>query len=444
MKLLNQIIYGIVFSGSLLALTACNDGLINNDPEKHSLVAETATATPTHTTQAATATPTHTTQAATATPTHTTQAATATPTHTTQATTATPTHTTQAATATPTHTTQAATATPTHIDQTATATPTHITQAENTSMDKSTLFLEGSEDRIAGETLAVLPNIWLCEKEVYVSDLTPTGSKNLRCSVTVEISKNTVTIKATGIPNHDFESTYGCCATEQKEIWYLPRFPKDTNETEYEDAPIRGAIAFTVSGVAIYGPEDGPGGDAVAHELGLYEEDRQPIDLGICGGHAGPGGQYHYHYDANCLHWHAKTSSTNYMFSEIDLSSHSPVLGFAFDGYAIYGSYGWDNDFHIKEMKSSYKLREGENGYGGISDYIYVPGFGDLDICNGHISPTPHSIAPIYHYHSTMHNAEDKNGFPYFPLCYHAVPDSRNIGNAGGNPPGGGPPNRRP
>ena len=40
-------------------------------------------------------------------------------------------------------------------------------------------------------------------------------------------------------------------------------------------APERGAIAFAVNGVGIYGTEDGPGGDAVAGQAGAYEEDRQ-------------------------------------------------------------------------------------------------------------------------------------------------------------------------
>ncbi len=50
--------------------------------------------------------------------------------------------------------------------------------------------------------------------------------------------------------------------------------------------------------------EEGPGGDAVALEHGYFVEDRQAVDLGVCGGHSGPGGEYHYHYDSNCMHWH--------------------------------------------------------------------------------------------------------------------------------------------
>jgi hypothetical protein len=343
------------------------------------------------------------------------------------------------ATSTATATSTAMTTSTATVTSTATATPvttsTPVTTASGIPQE-SGLFLAGAKGRTSEETLAVRLDIWLCQEDLYVSDLTPRGSTNLRCTVSVNILEDTIIISATGIPNHDFESTNGCCATEQQELWYLPRFPSDAINQDYEYAPVRGATAFTVTGVAIYGPEDGPGGDAVAHELGLYEEDRQPIDLGVCGGHSGPGGQYHYHYDANCMHWHADTSSTNYIFEDVDSSVHSPILGFAFDGYAIYGSYGWEKNFEVKEMKSSYQLIDGATGYGGISDYVYVAELGDLDQCNGHITSTPHSVEPVYHYHSTMHNGANSHGFPYFPLCYHAIPDSRNIVHMGGT--GGG------
>jgi len=70
-------------------------------------------------------------------------------------------------------------------------------------------------------------------------------------------------------------------------------------------------------------------------------------------------------------------------------------------------------------MKSSYKLKEGETGYNGIDDYVYVEGLGHLDVCNGHFGPTPEFPDGIYHYHSTMMNGEGDMGFPYFLLCYH-------------------------
>ena len=89
------------------------------------------------------------------------------------------------------------------------------------------------------------------------------------------------------------------------------------------------------------------------------------------------------------------------------------------DGYPIYGLWGYDDQMNIVEMKSSYKLKEGETGYNGIDDYVYVQALGHLDVCNGHFGPTPEFPDGIYHYHSTMMNGEGEMGFPYFLLCYH-------------------------
>ena len=99
--------------------------------------------------------------------------------------------------------------------------------------------------------------------------------------------------------------------------------------------------------------------------------------------------------------------------------SHSAVIGVSMDGYPIYGLWGYDDEMNVVEMKSSYKLKEGETGYNGIDDYVYEPGLGHLDVCNGHFGPTPEFPDGIYHYHSTMMNGEGDMGFPYFLLCYH-------------------------
>ena len=75
----------------------------------------------------------------------------------------------------------------------------------------------------------------------------------------------------------------------------------------------------------------------------------------------------------------------------------------------------------VAEMKSSYRLKEGQTGYNGIDDYEYVEGLGDLDVCNGHFGPTPDFPEGIYHYHSTMKNGDGEMGFPYFLICYHGL-----------------------
>ncbi|MEL0336710.1 MAG: YHYH protein, partial [Euryarchaeota archaeon] len=278
-----------------------------------------------------------------------------------------------------------------------------------------------------------------------VDDLTTTATEALECSVRITMNETHITITSNGLPDHDFESTLACseandCTRGQNYQWNIPRSP--TNDTsgghdatncpeangDYECAPALGDVAIAINGVPFYGPEDGPGGDAVASQHDIYEEDRQNIELGVCHGHSGREGTFHYHADANCLHWHPEDGKT---ILDYDIStpaavaqntangSHSPVIGVAMDGYPIYGLLGYDDQMNVVEMKSSYKLKEGETGYNGIDDYVYDQGLGHLDVCNGHFGPTPDFPDGIYHYHSTMMNGVGEMGFPYFLLCYH-------------------------
>ena len=82
------------------------------------------------------------------------------------------------------------------------------------------------------------------------------------------------------------------------------------------------------------------------------------------------------------------------------------------DGHRIYGLWGYDDQMNVVEMKSSYKLKEGETGYNGIDDYVYVQGRPPRRATV--IGPTPEFPDGTYHYHSTMMNGEG-DGLPVLP-----------------------------
>ena len=165
--------------------------------------------------------------------------------------------------------------------------------------------------------------------------------------------------------------------------------------------------------------------------------------MGLCGGHSA-GAYFHYHFDANCLHWHPDGTGLDWedwdYRTNLDPNEHSPVIGFAFDGFPIYGPYGWDTYKNVIEITSSYRLKKDANGYNGIDDWEYIEGLGDTDECNGLSSSTPEVPDGIYHYVSTIRNGEGQIGFPYFLLCYHGVPNESNydVGGQGQGPPGVG------
>ena len=58
---------------------------------------------------------------------------------------------------------------------------------------------------------------------------------------------------------------------------------------------------------------------------------------------------------------------TDYDFSKVDSTVASLIIGFAFDGYPIYGAYG-TIDGEVTLMRSNYVLKDGETGYNGIDD----------------------------------------------------------------------------
>ena len=296
-----------------------------------------------------------------------------------------------------------------------------------------------------------------------------------QCEVSVTIQNDEMIVVSNGIPNHDFLSTMGCCAPEKDYTTTYPLNPvndttggHDTTNCpasagRWECVPDRGTVAMSVNGAPIFGPEEGPGGDAVALHFDYFNEDRQPIVLGWCTGHSAGQGGYHYHYDANCVYWEPEPGETmeDYDSSKIKSDEHSPIIGWAFDGYPIYGMYGYNDDqTSLKAITSSYGIERtqegGDQGYNGIDDWNYIDGSGDLDECNGRFGPTPEYPEGIYHYVSTPLSGSptmvtDTNGqtvgmigFPYFLLCYHGVADvaAQNAGGGqgGGGGGGGGPP----
>ena len=314
-------------------------------------------------------------------------------------------------------------------------------------------IIDGCDNEIrrhydASDLAAFWQDVFLCQhgSGTGIDDLNTTENDAHVCEVTVTVDGDNVSLSMNGLPNHDLESGPGCCAAAQDYTILVPRSPVNdttgghdaTNCPEangaFTCAPDRGEVAFALNGVPIYGPEDGPGGDAVASHHGVYDEDRQEIWLGLCHAHSGPGGAYHYHADGNCMHWHPEEGKTwlDYEWPGNDTSNtSSDVIGIAFDGYPIYGAFGDVGNGTVAEMTSSYRLKAGETGYNGIDDYEYVEGLGHLDVCNGHFGPTPDFPNGIYHYHSTMVNGEGEMGFPYFLICYRGVVDEALLGGEG-------------
>ena len=101
---------------------------------------------------------------------------------------------------------------------------------------------------------------------------------------------------------------------------------------------------------------------------------------------------------------------------ESNSTAHSPIIGWSYDGYPIYGPYGYGsiNGGTIRSMVSGYSLVSKPNrpSYPSgffVEDYEYT-GNGDLDEFNGRFCITPEYPNGIYAYFCTINDSVDTNG----------------------------------
>jgi len=242
------------------------------------------------------------------------------------------------------------------------------------------------------------------------------------------------------IPNHDFNNGTASFVTnvsEQSGSYELPRAP--VNESSVTELSLNTTNALLLNGVAIdllaaacydvgnepIGQEKIGCGDNEINNPWRYDPMSPLNSFGTDkhNAHAQPDGTYHYH------------GSPVALFNvDCDITAEtSPVIGFAADGYPVYGSCFSDNG-NVRKAQSSYALkanggtRQGVSGYttpsastGNIAsnnydgqfrgDYEYVENSGDLDECNGM------TINGQYGYYII-------DAYPWVLNCYKGTPDS--------------------
>lgn len=187
------------------------------------------------------------------------------------------------------------------------------------------------------------------------------------------------------LPNHPHapfpNSRNPNTVTAQKMTLRIPIVPKPG--TTVTRVPM-GPIAVAVNGVVFFNPFEAGGMNAV--------EGYRSEWLDSCCGHPQQHGVYHYHKYPSCL----KSPFPD------DGQQHSPPIGFAWDGYPIYGPYE-EKETEAKDLTDDRKL----------------------DICNGHFDPERG-----YHYHVSP------GKFPYVLGGYAGVPDKSNGRGIGRDPVG--------
>lgn len=273
----------------------------------------------------------------------------------------------------------------------------------------------------------------------------------------VEYSASNVYISTKGIPSYPtgpFMDGNINQAGSQNAIFKFPLTPLKNTGTP--TATPMGNIAVFINGVAGFDPKDGvswksstnswaggPGGgmgdgvwyrDAIVYEKSGFDCSK---------GHPA-GTNYHHHqnpsafkYDLNIISNICNPYDANGLYV-IDSAKHSPLIGFAYDGFPIYGAYGYkksDGTGGIVRMKSGFQLRNitARNTINGssvtagppinatyplgscIQDYEWIAHDGQddyLDAHNGRFCITPEYPEGTYCYFATV-DAKWNSTYPY-------------------------------
>ncbi len=194
----------------------------------------------------------------------------------------------------------------------------------------------------------------------------------------MRLEQNTRIIASNGFPGHatgefpvsTIEPAYAYdpnpnTIAEQGILWRLPLNPQEAQDPSC--LPM-GAIGIMLTGAPLFSALDAKGHDAPAHEA-----------LDHCGGHPAPRGEYHYHAWSECFTDEAGRHGM-----------HSDLVGYALDGFGIYGPMGEDGE----------RLSNA-----------------NLDACHGHTHAIlwDGKMKTMYHYHFTAE-------YPYSLGCFAGTP----------------------
>ncbi len=229
-------------------------------------------------------------------------------------------------------------------------------------------------------------------------------------SVTVKCVGSNLVVSSNGMPGYTFVPKTPNGLKEQKYTWTVPLNPKKSARATSIETRM-GTLGFTVTGIPIFGPMEGP----VPADSAFGD----PVYNGLvdsCGGHTGYNSDYHDHILITT--------------SECNLAKRR-VLGYAIDGFPIYNSYGCTNKSCTKTVKvTSGYVKTGNPKSNAWNAYTYRASkkAGQLDACNGRTEPDG-----SYGYHAT-------NAFPYVIGCFTGTPTTQTGEAAAPMPPMGGQP----
>jgi hypothetical protein len=201
----------------------------------------------------------------------------------------------------------------------------------------------------------------------------------------VSYSANFVYVNSTGVASYTMGPWYlNTAKTAIFGNWpsasgVLMRFPRTPTVATTKTSTRLGPIALGVNGVVLFNADDAfsysnSSGQDVTNGDGYWNRDAllsEGATFDPAGAHQPQNGQYHYHVNPIALRFQLNdhvtyNSATNTYAESTGTPSHSPILGWAYDGYPIYGPYGYSDPNSatsgVRRMVSGYVKRDGTNG----------------------------------------------------------------------------------
>lgn len=235
--------------------------------------------------------------------------------------------------------------------------------------------------------------------------------------LTISVKNNKCIFTTNAIPNHDFNDGRRAFPNQVQpqndrfEVTTKPKFSgKNTPLSLLTDnAILLNGVKVDLVAAGCYGVRDGKIG---CHDMStpwrydpMYKKSSFVVDSHNA--HAQRDGTYHYHGNPKALF-------------DVSGKTESPVIGFAADGFPIFGPFATING-KVVEVQSSYQLKQGarpdgrdEPGgeYDGMfrDDYQFIQGSGHLDECNGMEKDG------VYGYYLT-------STYPHMLGCFKGTPD---------------------
>lgn len=270
----------------------------------------------------------------------------------------------------------------------------------------------------------------------------------------VSYSTNWVYVKSTGVPSYTtgpFQDKNPSQAQNQNAIFKIPLNPQQKTGTK--TATSGGNIGVFVNGVALFDYRDGvawnpstnalcggpgnnkcPGGPLASMDWNRDAVLAERAGFDCSKGHPA-NGNYHHHQNPSAFKLDKQVLSTVCNLYDADglytinTSEHGPLIGFAYDGFPIYGAYGYakkDGTGGITRIKSSYQLKNMTKRTNGPDvnntyplgtfreDYEFITNADEsyLDEHNGRFCITPEYPNGIYCYFATV-DENHNSAYPY-------------------------------